>query len=70
MAIVRMTREEIDKIMTPERRMREIEAMKNCPFVVDPECPPSSPEKLAKFKRANPQLGNPPMSNKSYPYPA
>ncbi len=66
MAIVRMTLEEAKKIMTPERRKREIEAMKKCPFVFDPDCPPSSPEKLAKFKRVNPQLGNPPAPNKEF----
>ncbi|MBR6267802.1 MAG: hypothetical protein IKR28_05650 [Selenomonadaceae bacterium] len=51
MAIVRMTLEEAKKIMTPERRMKEIEEAKKLPFVYDPDCPPLTEEQLKKFKR-------------------
>lgn len=51
MAIVRMTLEEAKKIMTPERRRKEIEEAKKLPFVYDPDCPPLTEEQLKKFKR-------------------
>lgn len=51
MAIVRMTLEEAKKIMTPERRRKEIEEAKKMPFVYDPDCPPLTEEQLKKFKR-------------------
>lgn len=52
MAMVRMTLEEARKIMTPERRAEEIRRAKEIGFVYDPECPPCTPEKLARFKPA------------------
>ena len=54
MAMVRMTLEEVKKRMTPERRKEEIRRAKEIGFVYDPECPPCSEEKLARFKPANP----------------
>ena len=53
MAIVRMTSEEIKKIMTPERIAEEREMMKHAKFVYDPECPPCSEEKLKRFRRVS-----------------
>ena len=49
MAIVTMTREEIDKIMTPERRKRETEEMNRYPIEYDEDCPPLTKERLAHF---------------------
>ena len=49
MAIVTMTREEIDKIMTPERRKRETEEMNRYPIEYDEDCPPLTEERLARF---------------------
>lgn len=45
-----MTMEEIKKIMTPERIEMESERLRNHIDVYDPECPPCTPEKLARFK--------------------
>ncbi|MBQ7477616.1 MAG: hypothetical protein IJT01_01760 [Selenomonadaceae bacterium] len=53
MAMVRMTLEEAKKIMTPEKRREEIRRAKEIGFVYDPDCPPCSEEKLARFKRGN-----------------
>jgi len=50
MAMVTMTMEEIKKIMTPERIEMESERLRNHIDVYDPECPPCTPEKLARFK--------------------
>ena len=55
MAMVRMTLEEAEKIMTPERRKREIEEARKLPFVYDPECPPMTEEQLKRFHRAKPR---------------
>lgn len=49
MAIVTMTREEIDKIMTPERRKQETEEMNRYPIEYDEDCPPLSEERLRRF---------------------
>lgn len=49
MAIVTMTREEIDRIMTPERRKRETEEMNRYPIAYDEDCPPLTEERLAHF---------------------
>ncbi|MBR1552803.1 MAG: hypothetical protein IJ631_02175 [Schwartzia sp.] len=54
MAIVTMTREEIDKIMTPERRKRETEEMNRHPIVYDEDCPPMTEERLQRFHRVAP----------------
>ena len=54
MAMVRMTLDEAKKIMTPERRQEELQRAREIGFVYDPECPPCSPEKLARFRPANP----------------
>lgn len=55
MAMVTMTMEEIKKIMTPERIEMESERLKNHVDVYDPECPPCTPEKLARFRPADPR---------------
>ena len=49
MAIVTMTRDEIDKIMTPERRRRETEEMNRYPIEYDEDCPPLTEERLQHF---------------------
>ena len=48
MAMVRMTMEEIKKIMTPERRQREIEEMRRHPIVIDEDCPEITPDLIGK----------------------
>lgn len=53
MAMVTMTMDEIKKVMTPERIARETEAIRNHIDVYDPDCPPCSGEKLARFKPVN-----------------
>ena len=55
MAMVTMTMEEAKKIMTPERRRREIVEARKLPFVYDPECPPMTEAQLNKFHRAKPR---------------
>ena len=55
MAMVTMTMEEIKKIMTPERIEMESERLKNHVDVYDPECPPCTHEKLARFRPADPR---------------
>ena len=55
MAMVTMTMEEAKKIMTPERRRREIEEARKLPFVYDPECPPLTEEQLKRFHRVTPR---------------
>ena len=55
MAIVRMTMEEIKKIMTPERIKQETEEAKRHPITFDPECPPMTEERLKNFHRVHPR---------------
>lgn len=55
MTITRKTMEQIRMEMTPERIKRETEEMRKHPIVYDPDCPPCSEEKLARFKRVNPR---------------
>ena len=55
MAMVTMTMEEVKKIMTPERRRREVEEMRRHPITYDPECPPMTEERLKNFHRAQPR---------------
>lgn len=54
MAMIRMTSEEIDAIMTPERIKEETQRAERMPFVYDPDCPPSTEEHLRRFHRVNP----------------
>ena len=56
MAMVTMTMDEAKKIMTPERRRREIEEARKLPFVYDPECPPLTEEQLKRLQRVTPSL--------------
>lgn len=55
MAMIRMTSEEIDAIMTPERVREETERARKMPFVYDPDCPPSTEEDLKRFHRVKPR---------------
>ena len=55
MTLIRMTSEEIDAIMTPERIKEETERASKMPFVYDPDCPPSTDEDLKRFHRVNPR---------------
>ncbi|MBR1552515.1 MAG: hypothetical protein IJ812_10175 [Schwartzia sp.] len=48
MAMVRMTMEEIEKIMTPERIQRETEEMRRHPIVIDEDCPEITPDLIGK----------------------
>ena len=51
MAIIRMTLEEIEKMMTPERIAEEAERAEKMPFVYDPDCPPLTEDQLKRFRR-------------------
>ncbi|MBR2215544.1 MAG: hypothetical protein IJ849_07285 [Selenomonadaceae bacterium] len=53
MAMIRMTKEEIDAYMTSERMREEEERARNMPFVYDEDCPPQTDEQLKHFHRAN-----------------
>ena len=55
MAMVRKTMEEIRREMTSDRRQKIIEGLKERPITYDPDCPPCSEEKLARFTRAVPR---------------
>ena len=51
MAVIRMSSEELDKILTPERVRQEVELAMKLPFVYDEECPPLTEERLNNFRR-------------------
>ena len=55
MAIVTMTSEEIDAIMTPERMRQEEQRADAMPIVYDDDCPPTTPEMARRFRRVNPR---------------
>jgi|GEM_PF-3393557 len=52
MAVVTMTLEEARKKWTPEKRKELLEALKDHVDVYDPECPPCTQERLARFRPA------------------
>ena len=53
MAITRKSMEQIRREMTPERIKAEAEEIKRHPIAFDPECPPCSEEKLARFRQVS-----------------
>ena len=55
MAIIRKTMAQIRKEMTPERIKAEALEMNKHPITYDPDCPPCSEEKLARFKQVTPK---------------
>lgn len=55
MAIVRITKEENDRIMTPERIAEETRRALSMPITFDEDCPELTPEQLKRFKRRYPK---------------
>lgn len=55
MAIIRITKEENDRIMTPERIAEETRRARSMPITFDEDCPELTPEQLKHFKRRYPK---------------
>ena len=53
MAVITMTMEEARAKWTPEKRREQVERLKTHIDVYDPDCPPSTEEKLKNFRRVD-----------------